>query len=48
MADNTPFLVYYPVGIIAKKSSLKECFLLIRQYTPTDCFFGDFAHWVLA
>jgi len=29
----------YPVGKIAKKSSLKK-------YTPTDCFFGDFAHWV--
>jgi len=34
--------------------SLKECFLLIWHskysviYTPTDCFFGDFAHWVSA
>jgi len=25
------------VGKIAKKT--------VQRYTPTDCFFGDFAHW---
>jgi len=34
---------------IAKKNSLKECiFVNLSKYTPTDCFFGDFAHWVKA
>jgi len=43
----------YPVGKMAQKQSKGERFLLIRhsntvpnyqQYTPTDCFFGD---WVV-
>jgi len=28
--------------------SLKECVFVnsaLKIYTPTDCFFGDFAHW---
>jgi len=50
------FLKRYSVGKIAKKNSLKECVFVkfgtqntvpcCQQYTPTDCFFGDFAHWV--
>jgi len=44
----------HSVGKIAKKAVLRSVFLLIRnwkysailsKYTPTDCFFGDFAHW---
>jgi len=42
------FIYHNPVGKIAKKtvyfvnSSLKiQC----QKYTPTDYFFGDFAHW---
>jgi len=31
----------YPVSKIGKKQSEG-----VRLYTPTDCFFGDFAHWV--
>jgi len=30
------------------KNSLKECDFVnsaLKIYTPTDCFFGDFAHW---
>jgi len=37
------------VGKIAKKKN-ESAFLLIRycqKYTPADCFFGDFAHWVV-
>jgi len=37
------------VGKIGKKKQSEGVrFLLIRHsqiYTPTDCFFGDFAHW---
>jgi len=31
-----------------KKNSLKEYVFVnsAQKYTPTDCFFGDFAHWV--
>jgi len=45
-----------PNTLIAKKTVWRSEFLLIRnskcsaiivKYTPTDCFFGDFAHWVL-
>jgi len=31
-----------PVGKIAKKQSEEVRF---QNYTPTDWFFGDFAHW---
>jgi len=37
----------FPVGKITKKQSEGVRFLLIwhsKKYTPTDCFFGDFAH----
>jgi len=30
----------YPVGKIAKKTVWRS------ERTPSDCFFGDFAHWV--
>jgi len=44
----------YQVGKIAK-NSLKDCVFVnmalktpchMSKYTPTDCFFGGFAHWV--
>jgi len=38
---------------IQRKNSLKECVFVTsalkiccQKYTPTDCFFGDFPHWV--
>jgi len=31
------------VGKIAKKQS--EGVRAVPCYSPTDCFFGDFAHW---
>jgi len=43
------------VGKIAKKTVLKEYVFLnsslkiqchVVKYTPRDCLFGDFAHWV--
>jgi len=34
---------YTRSGQNRQKNSLKECVL----YTPTDCFFGDFAHWAV-
>jgi len=44
-----------PVGKIAKKKQSEVVFLLTRhskysanqKYTPTDCFFGNFAHWLI-
>jgi len=41
------------MGKIAKNTVWRSAFLLIRRspycqkYSPTDCFFGDFAHWVI-
>jgi len=32
----------YPGGKITKKQSEG---VRLSKYTPTDCFFGDFAHW---
>jgi len=30
----------------SRKKQLKECvFVNSAKYTPTDCFFGDFAQW---
>jgi len=39
------------VGKIAKITIQRSAFLLIycailSKYTPTDCFFGAFAHWI--
>jgi len=42
---------YIPVGKIAEKAGkvVGVCFLTtwhcILSHTPSDCFFGDFAHW---
>jgi len=41
----------FPVGKIVKKTVWRSAFLLntvpyCQKYTPTDCFFDDFAHWV--
>jgi len=41
---NRNIIVNYPVGKIAKKKQSEEVRFL--KYTPTDCFFGNFAHWV--
>jgi len=45
--DTNDDYIIFPVGNIAKKQSEGVRFLLIRhqKYTPTDCFFGDFAYW---
>jgi len=32
-----------PVGKNRRKSSLKKC--IFDKRTPSDCSFGDFAHW---
>jgi len=37
------FFCYFPVGISAKQQSEGVRFFIF----PTDCFFGDFAHWVV-
>jgi len=42
---------HFPVGKIAKKQSegvsvLKIQCHIVKKYTPTHCFFGDFAHWL--
>jgi len=40
------YMSTFPVGkITKKKTSLKVSYC--QKYTPTDCFFGDFAHWVV-
>jgi len=40
-------IIHSPVGKIAEKAVCRSVFLTIWQqkYAPTDCFFGDFAHW---
>jgi len=42
------------VGKIAEKSSLQECIFdniilsaELTKWSPSDCVFGDFAHWKL-
>jgi len=45
----------YPVGKIAEKAVCKECIFdnmalcferrINKKRIPSDCFFGDFAHW---
>jgi len=43
--------ISFPVGKIAKKNSLKDCIFVnsaLQKYTSTDCFFGDFAHWLIS
>jgi len=44
--------MYAPVGKIAEKavcrsvfSKTQHCILSAELSTPSDCFFGDFAHW---
>jgi len=45
----------FPGGKIAKKTVWKSAFLFgtqitvpyCQKYIPTNCIFGDFAHWVL-
>jgi len=40
----------FPVGKIVKSvfvnSALKTQCHVVKKYTPTDCFSGDFAHWI--
>jgi len=48
---NVLTLFYIPVGKIVKKT-LKKCVFVntvpyCQKYTPTDCLFGEFAHWML-
>jgi len=43
-----------PSGQNRQKNSLKECVIqhskysghIVKNTTPTDCFSGDFTHWV--
>jgi len=55
----SPFLIILRIIIWLKvhffknhvNSALKiQCHMPVpcQQYTPTDCFFGDFIHWVIA
>jgi len=37
--------ILHPVGKIAKKNS-KYSAIIVKNSSPADCFFGDFAHWV--
>jgi len=40
--------LFIPKWVKSPKNSQKECvFFNSAQYTPTDCFFGNFAHWVV-
>jgi len=41
---NLPFMIVRP-SIVS--SSISDPFPVssVSLYTPTDCFFGDFAHW---
>jgi len=45
-------MVTVDVVVVEEEVSAQCAFLLIQhskwcqKYTPTDCFFGDFTHWV--
>jgi len=40
------FIDRIPVGKITEKTGTQNTVQHCQKYTPTDSFFGDFAHWV--